>query len=224
MSALPSAGSGSPEDVVRVLRAEGIRDRRVLTAFRQVPRTRFVPPAATAQAYLDEPIRIPHGQVTTQPSLIARMLAALGADQQPAGPGSRHRTGVPDRHPGPAGPPGGVGRALPRPGRPGSGQPGRGRAGPGHGDGWRRHPGRPRARPTRRSGSRPPPLASHRRWPRARSWGTAGPSGRSGGREQVTAFHKEAGQLVADAWLTPASFVPLVGAHGIRTREGRDER
>jgi protein-L-isoaspartate(D-aspartate) O-methyltransferase len=44
-----------------------------------------------------------------------------------------------------------------------------------------------------------------------------------GGREQVTAFH-EAGRLVADAWLTPACFVPLVGAHGIRSREGRDER
>ena len=29
-------------------------------------------------SYLDEPIRIPHGQVTTQPSLIAKMVAALG--------------------------------------------------------------------------------------------------------------------------------------------------
>jgi predicted O-methyltransferase YrrM len=28
-------------------------------------------------AYVDEPIRIPHGQVTTQPSLIARMVQAL---------------------------------------------------------------------------------------------------------------------------------------------------
>jgi protein-L-isoaspartate(D-aspartate) O-methyltransferase len=45
-----------------------------------------------------------------------------------------------------------------------------------------------------------------------------------GGHEQVTAFHKEVDQLVADAWLTPAYFVPLVGAHGIRSREGRDER
>jgi protein-L-isoaspartate O-methyltransferase len=37
-----------------------------------------VPPAAAGQAYLDAPIRIPHGQVTTQPSLIATMVAALG--------------------------------------------------------------------------------------------------------------------------------------------------
>ena len=37
-----------------------------------------MPPAAAGQAYLDAPIRIPHGQVTTQPSLIASMVVALG--------------------------------------------------------------------------------------------------------------------------------------------------
>jgi Protein-L-isoaspartate(D-aspartate) O-methyltransferase (PCMT) len=36
-----------------------------------------VPPAAAHLAYVDEPIRIPHGQVTIQPSLIARMVQAL---------------------------------------------------------------------------------------------------------------------------------------------------
>jgi protein-L-isoaspartate(D-aspartate) O-methyltransferase len=45
-----------------------------------------------------------------------------------------------------------------------------------------------------------------------------------GGHEKVTAFHKETDQLVTDAQLTPAYFVPLVGAHGRRSREGRDER
>ena len=45
-----------------------------------------------------------------------------------------------------------------------------------------------------------------------------------GGREQVTAFHKEAGQLVVDTWLTPAYFAPLVGTHSIRSREGPNER
>ena len=58
---------GSPEELVRVL-----------AAFGEVSRAQFVPPAATGQAYLDAPIRIPYGQVTTQPSLIARMVAALG--------------------------------------------------------------------------------------------------------------------------------------------------
>jgi protein-L-isoaspartate(D-aspartate) O-methyltransferase len=61
-----------------VLQAEGIRDRRVLAAFRAVPRALFVPAEAVGQAYLDEPLRIPRGQVTTQPSLIAAMVAALG--------------------------------------------------------------------------------------------------------------------------------------------------
>jgi protein-L-isoaspartate(D-aspartate) O-methyltransferase len=65
-------------DLVQVLRAAGIRDRRVLAAFGKIPRARFVPPAAVDEAYLDAPVRIPHGQVTTQPSLIAAMVAALG--------------------------------------------------------------------------------------------------------------------------------------------------
>jgi protein-L-isoaspartate(D-aspartate) O-methyltransferase len=51
-----------------VLGAEGIGDRRVLAAFRAVPRALFVPAEAVGQAYLDEPIRIPRGQVTTQPT------------------------------------------------------------------------------------------------------------------------------------------------------------
>jgi protein-L-isoaspartate O-methyltransferase len=140
----------SPEGLIRVLQAEGIRDRRVLAAFGEVPRARFVPPAAGRQASLDEPIRIPHGQVTTQPSLIAKLVAVLGLA------GSERvlevGTGVEQLTPG--------GRLV--------------------------HP--------------------------------VGP----GGREQVTAFHKEADRLVTDARLTTAFFVPLVGAHGIRSWEGRD--
>jgi Protein-L-isoaspartate(D-aspartate) O-methyltransferase (PCMT) len=74
----PPPGAGSPEDLIRLLQAEGIGDRRVLAAFRAVPRALFVPAEAVGRAYLDEPIRIPRGQVTTQPSLIAAMVAALG--------------------------------------------------------------------------------------------------------------------------------------------------
>jgi protein-L-isoaspartate(D-aspartate) O-methyltransferase len=59
------------------VRAEGVLDRRVLAAYWAVPRAGFVPPAAGGQANLDTPSRIPHGQVTTQPSLIATMVAAL---------------------------------------------------------------------------------------------------------------------------------------------------
>jgi protein-L-isoaspartate(D-aspartate) O-methyltransferase len=72
-----SGRPGSPEDLLGRLRAHGIRDRRVIAAFRAVPRARFVPRTAVDLAYLDAPIPIPHGQVTTQPSLIARMVEAL---------------------------------------------------------------------------------------------------------------------------------------------------
>jgi protein-L-isoaspartate(D-aspartate) O-methyltransferase len=55
----------------------GIRDERVLEAVARVPRVEFVPPEAAAGAYFDEPIPIGRGQVTTQPSLVARMVEAL---------------------------------------------------------------------------------------------------------------------------------------------------
>lgn len=66
------------EALIRAVTAEGVRDPRLLEALRRVPRSGFVPPEATGRACLDEPIPIPHGQVTTQPSLVARMVEALG--------------------------------------------------------------------------------------------------------------------------------------------------
>lgn len=67
----------APERLVRVLLREGIRDQRLLEAFRRIPRAGFVPGESVDRAYFDEPIPIPHGQVTTQPSLVARMIEAL---------------------------------------------------------------------------------------------------------------------------------------------------
>lgn len=66
------------EDLVQVILAEGISDRRLIQALREVPRGNFAPPQEIGRAYLDEPLPIPHGQVTTQPSLVARMVEALG--------------------------------------------------------------------------------------------------------------------------------------------------
>lgn len=57
--------------------AAGVRDRRVLEAIRATPRADFVPSGLEGRAYRDEPLPIPHGQVTTQPSLVAQMVAAL---------------------------------------------------------------------------------------------------------------------------------------------------
>lgn len=52
-------------------------DERLLAAFGSIPRAEFVPPELAELAYVDEPIPIPDGQVTTQPSLVARMVEAL---------------------------------------------------------------------------------------------------------------------------------------------------
>jgi protein-L-isoaspartate(D-aspartate) O-methyltransferase len=65
-----------PPLVEASLRA-GITDRRVLDAVRAVRRIGFVPPELAPEADLDRPLPIPHGQVTTQPSLVARMVEAL---------------------------------------------------------------------------------------------------------------------------------------------------
>jgi protein-L-isoaspartate(D-aspartate) O-methyltransferase len=66
------------EDLVQAIVTKGVHDPRLLRAMRRMPRSEFVPPDLTARAYLDQPLPIPHGQVTTQPSLVAKMIDALG--------------------------------------------------------------------------------------------------------------------------------------------------
>jgi protein-L-isoaspartate(D-aspartate) O-methyltransferase len=68
--------AATPETLLETV-AERVSDAGVLEALRAVPRAGFVPPGGTELAYLDVPVPIPHGQVTTQPSLVAAMLAAL---------------------------------------------------------------------------------------------------------------------------------------------------
>jgi protein-L-isoaspartate(D-aspartate) O-methyltransferase len=70
-------GDASPEDLVRAVRAAGISDERLLEAVRATPRAEFVPADHAAVAYADGPIPIGRGQVTTQPSLSARMIEGL---------------------------------------------------------------------------------------------------------------------------------------------------
>jgi protein-L-isoaspartate(D-aspartate) O-methyltransferase len=60
--------------------AADVRDARVLEALRTVPRSAYVPHDLKDRADADEPIRIPHDQVTTQPSLVAKMVEALALD------------------------------------------------------------------------------------------------------------------------------------------------
>ncbi len=66
-----------PEELVRACRAAGVTDGAVLAAVAAVPRAEFVPLDTRGRAYADTPLPIPHGQVTTQPSLVARMIEAL---------------------------------------------------------------------------------------------------------------------------------------------------
>lgn len=57
--------------------ALGVTDQRVLDAMAQVPRVAFVPPSARLIANRDAPIPIGHGQTTSQPTLIAHIVASL---------------------------------------------------------------------------------------------------------------------------------------------------
>jgi protein-L-isoaspartate(D-aspartate) O-methyltransferase len=74
---LPGADQVRLEKLVTAARRAGVDDPRVLDAMRRVPRAAFVPLDQVELAYDDEPVRIQHGQVTTQPSLSARMVQAL---------------------------------------------------------------------------------------------------------------------------------------------------
>src|SRR5439155_5702078 len=67
----------SNRELVRTLAAAGVSDERVLEAVGNIPRYQFVPQESRSRAYEDVPLPVPHSQVTTQPSLTARMIEAL---------------------------------------------------------------------------------------------------------------------------------------------------
>jgi protein-L-isoaspartate(D-aspartate) O-methyltransferase len=67
----------SGEALAVAARRAGVRDPRVLGALAAVDRTGFVPSQHAALADRDVPVPIPHDQVTTQPSLSARMIEGL---------------------------------------------------------------------------------------------------------------------------------------------------
>ncbi len=63
--------------LVEELKAQGIKDHRVLDAVRRVPRHRFVPRHMARWAYLDRPLPIGRGQTVSQPYIVALSLEAL---------------------------------------------------------------------------------------------------------------------------------------------------
>ena len=66
------------EGLARLIEREGLGDPRIVDAFRAIDRADFVPAAARGEAYRDRPVAIPEQQTTSQPSLIARMIDAVG--------------------------------------------------------------------------------------------------------------------------------------------------
>jgi protein-L-isoaspartate(D-aspartate) O-methyltransferase len=68
------------DPLVAAAREAGVQDERVLAAIAAVPRAEFVPAERAESADIDTPIPIPHKQVTTQPSLVARMVEALALE------------------------------------------------------------------------------------------------------------------------------------------------
>ena len=64
--------------VERHLMARGIRDARVLDAFRKIPRQAFVLPSFESVAYEDHPLEIGWGQTISQPYIVAYMIEQLG--------------------------------------------------------------------------------------------------------------------------------------------------
>ena len=99
----PEVGMISPRTRGRMvlrLRAEGIRDERVLDAMNRVPRHHFVAQALAGRAY--EPVSLPigYGQTISQPWTVARMTEAILEDRGmpqrvlEIGTGSAYQTAV----------------------------------------------------------------------------------------------------------------------------------
>jgi protein-L-isoaspartate(D-aspartate) O-methyltransferase len=63
--------------VATQLVARGIKDDRLLNAFRKVPRHFFVPEKFQSEAYQDYPISIDEGQTISQPYMVASMIELL---------------------------------------------------------------------------------------------------------------------------------------------------
>lgn len=202
---------------MRRVRAAGVGDARVLKAIAEIPREGFVPPERSARARLDEPVPIPHGQVTTQPSLSARMIAALDLEGEERaleiGTGHGYQTALlarlarevwsVERHP-----------DLAETARANLAAHGVENVEVVVGDGTL---GWPPAAPYRAIlvsaafPEVPPPLAAQL----AEGGRLVQPIGPGGG-ENVTLFVKEREGLRARRSLTGARFVRLVGAHGFR--------
>jgi protein-L-isoaspartate(D-aspartate) O-methyltransferase len=65
------------QSLARQLRAEGVRDERVLLAMARLDRSRFIPERWRLDAAGDHPVPIGHGQTISQPTLVGLMTELL---------------------------------------------------------------------------------------------------------------------------------------------------
>ena len=63
--------------LIRHLQGRGIGDQRILTAFAEIPRERFISADLADQAYSDRPLSIGLGQTISQPYIVAEMVRQL---------------------------------------------------------------------------------------------------------------------------------------------------
>ena len=164
------------------------------------PRAAFVSAAYATRAYDDAPIPIPHQQVTTQPSLSAAMIAALGLtgteEVFEVGTGYGYQTALLARL---------AARVISIDIRPDlTAQARRNLTAQGIGNvvtSQATEPRAPRISPrSTRSWSAPPTLACRRRWPpSSRSGGGPGPAGRPRGRRTCRSVPEGEGQPAANA-------------------------
>ncbi len=86
------------EMVDKHLRARGIEDPRVLEAFGEVPRERFIRPSRQHEAYADYPLPIGGGQTISQPYIVALMVQELDLAEDhrvlDVGAGSGYQTAI----------------------------------------------------------------------------------------------------------------------------------
>lgn len=81
----PDAGQAATRARARMverLRAQGIRDEKVLAAMRQVPRHAFVEEGLAYSAYDDTALPIGYQQTISQPFVVAKMIETLRAGRE----------------------------------------------------------------------------------------------------------------------------------------------
>ena len=86
------------QSLIKLLRQQGIKDERVLTAIASIPREHFIDESLSHQAYDDRSLPIGSGQTISQPYIVAQMTELLKLEPASKileiGTGSGYQTAV----------------------------------------------------------------------------------------------------------------------------------